>query len=241
MEKLQYNNQDFPVYIAKPGTQPKGGLIVIHEVWGLSDHIKQVADRFAKEGYLVLAPNLVSDTDIQEKMGTLNLDLFNPEKRNEAQPKLRALMVPIQNAQFTDSALGKLEVCFNYLYNLPEVKQKVGVVGFCFGGTYSFKFAEVEPRLKAAVPFYGRTGNDQAEINQIKCPILAFYGENDKDLMENLPNVKEMMGIGNIDFTAQVYAGAGHAFFNDSNPYAYQAKPAQDAWSKTLEFLAKNI
>jgi carboxymethylenebutenolidase len=241
MINLKYNNKDFPAYIAKPSQDIRGGLILIHEVWGLTDHIKDIADRFSKEGYLVIAPNLISETDIEGKVGSLNIDLFNPEKRSEAQPKLRVLMTPIKTPEFSKEAIGKLEVCFNYLYNLPETKQNVAVIGFCFGGTYSFSFAENEPRLKAAIPFYGHASNNLEDIAKIKCPLLAFYGEKDSDLMESLPMLIENMNKANIDFTYKVYPNVGHAFFNDTNPFSYNKEVAQDAWSRTLDFLDKNI
>lgn len=238
---LGKDSNEFPVYISKPKGTPKAGLIVIHEVWGLSDHIKETADRFAKEGYLVLAPNLITDTDIQEKSGTLNIDLFNPEKSSEAQPKLRELMAPMLEPGFGENILRKVRVCFDYLYDQPELKQNIVVVGFCFGGTYSFGLAEAEPRLGASVPFYGHSSNDQGKINNIKCPILAFYGDQDEGLMKTLPEVKEKMEKAKVDFTTQVYAGAGHAFFNNTNPFTYKPEIAQYAWTKTLEFLDKNI
>jgi len=96
MTELEYNGTPFEVYEVMPEGDIKGGLIVIEEVWGLTDHIKDIADRFAAEGYYVVSPELLGETHIKEHADTLMLDLFNPEKRNEAQPKLRALMSPMQ-------------------------------------------------------------------------------------------------------------------------------------------------
>src|SRR5579875_746226 len=101
-ELIEFNasDQSFPVYLVQPDTQPKGAVIVIHEVWGLNDHTKDVASRLADLGYIGLAPDLLSETDIAKYAPQLQLDLFNPAKRNEAQPKLRALMSPIQSPDF---------------------------------------------------------------------------------------------------------------------------------------------
>jgi len=236
--ELEYNGTPLEVYEAVPDGAIKGGLIVIEEVWGLTDHIKDIADRFAREGYYVISPELLSETHIKEHAGTLMLDLFNPEKRNEAQPKLRALMAPMQEPVFGEKTLGRVRVCFDYLYDKPEVKQWVAITGFCFGGSYSFALATAEPRLKAAVPFYGHTSLEDPEaLKSITGPILAFYGEKDEGLIGSLPAVKEAMANAGVDFTAKVYPDCGHAFFNDTNPYAYNEAAAKDAWKRTLDLL----
>jgi len=238
MIELTVNGTPLEVYEAIPEGEIKGGLIVIEEVWGLTDHIKDVADRYAAEGYWVVSPELLSETHIKEHAATLMLDLFNPEKRNEAQPKLRALMAPMQEPGFGEKTVARTRACFDYLYAKPEVHEWVAVTGFCFGGSYSFALAVAEPRLKAAVPFYGHADlSDPDRLKGIACPILAFYGETDEGLISGLPDVKAAMEAAKVDFTAQVYPGCGHAFFNDTNPYAYNAPAAKDAWERTLAFL----
>lgn len=241
MISLHYNDTEFPAYMARPEGKVKGGIIVIHEVWALTDHTKSTADRYAAEGYITLAPNLLTMTNIAEYADTLSLDLFNPEKRNEAQPKLRALMVPMQTQEFVDDTLGKLQVCFDHLYNMPEVNENVAVTGFCFGGGYSYTLAMHEPRLKAAVPFYGRSVSDIDVLRGIKCPVLAFYGETDDALVTQVPELRAKMKEAGVDYEAVIYPGCGHAFFNDANPYAYNESAAQDAWQRTLSFLQQHI
>lgn len=236
--ELAFEGQPFNNYEATPAGDVKGAVIVIHEVWGLNDHTKDIADRFAAEGYVALAPDLLAETDIAKHTAKLQLDLFNPETRNETQPKLRALMAPMQDAGFAPKTLGRIRACFDYLYAKPEVKQNVAVVGFCFGGSYSFALAMAEPRLKAAAPFYGHADlSDEAQLKSIQCPILAFYGEKDENLMNGLPELKTAMREAGVDFTDKVYPGTGHAFFNDTNPYAYNEAAAKDAWPRTLDFL----
>lgn len=235
---LTYENEPIEAYEAVPEGEVKGGIIVIHEIWALNDHTKSIADRYAAEGYYALAPNLLSELHIEDKAAELQLDYFNPEKRNEAQPKLRALMTPMQEPGFGEKTLGKTKVCFDYLYGKPEVHEWVAITGFCFGGSYSFALATHEPRLKAAAPYYGHANLDDLDaLKQIACPILAFYGEKDEGLISSLPTVKEEMAAAGVNFTAQVYPNCGHAFFNDTNPYAYNEEAAKDAWQRTLEFL----
>jgi carboxymethylenebutenolidase len=177
--------------------------------------------------------------DLGDKAAQLQLqsDLFNPETRNQAQPKIRELMTPMQDPDFGGKTITKLEVCFDELYKRPEVDKKVAVMGFCFGGSYSFDLAVHEPRLKLALPFYGHTTEDVEEIKRIKCPIRAFYGEKDERLIASLPELKANMNTAGVDFEARVYPDAGHAFFNDTNPYAYNPEAAQDAWQSVLEYL----
>jgi len=241
MAELTYDNEKFPVYISAPAGSIQGGLIVIHEIWALNGHTRSIADRYAREGYLVVAPDLLTMTDIAKHADMLALDLFNPEKRNEAQPKLRALMTPMQEPGFGKQTLGKLQVCFDYLYGQAEVGQKVAVTGFCFGGSYSFDLAIHEPRLKAAVPFYGHAPLDESKLKKITCPILAFYGEKDEGIVGNLPELETLMEQAGVGFTPVVYPDAGHAFFNDTNPFAYNGAAAKDSWQRALSFLSGRL
>jgi len=237
MIELTVSEEKLEVYEAVPRGAVKGGLIVIEEVWGLVDHIKDVADRYAAEGYWVVAPELLSETHIKEHADTLMVDYFNPEKRNEAQPKLRELMTPMHEPGFGEKTVGRVQACFDYLYGKPEMHEWVAVTGFCFGGSYSFALAMAEPRLKAAVPFYGHADlEDPEKLKGIVCPIRAFYGETDEGLVGGLPEVEEALHAAGVDFEAKVYPGCGHAFFNDTNPFAYNEAAAVDAWQRTLAF-----
>ena len=111
------------------------------------------------------------------------------------------------------------------LVEQPEVDGSVGVVGFCFGGSYSFALALAEPRLRAAIAFYGdfpETGDPAT----IACPVLAFYGEEDHGITDGVPQLEQRMADAGVDFTARVYHRVGHAFFNDTSPSRYNAEAA---------------
>lgn len=221
---------------------PRGGLVVIHEVWGLTEHIKDVAGRFAAEGYVTLAPDLMDGAGVDSaEAEELQAALFDPEKRNAAQPRLRELMTPMQSPEFGKRAAAGAQQAFDHLASLDATDGRVGVAGYCFGGTYAFSLAVSEPRLRAAVPYYGHTDFSVDELSAIKCPVLAFYGEDDENLMKSLPQLRESMQAAGVDFTARTYPGAGHAFFNDSNPYAFAPEAADDAWRRTLDFLGDKI
>jgi carboxymethylenebutenolidase len=137
----------------------------------------------------------------------------------------------MHDPEFGKLTTTRLRACFDYLYNLPQVNQKVAVIGFCFGGTYSYGLAVVEPRLKIALPFYGHSDQSVEELKNISCPIRAFYGQNDQALISSLDDLKSRMAEAGVDFAAKVYPDCGHAFFNDSNPAVYNQAAAVDAWS----------
>ena len=235
---ISSGDQHFSAYLVEPTGAVKGAIIVIHEVWGLTEHIKSIADRFANEGYLALAPDLFSGNGIDvEKLNDLQSSLFDPEKRIEAQPKLRLLMAPIQSPEFGQVTLEKTKACFDYLDNLDGIDGKIGITGFCFGGTYSFSLAVHEPKLKVSIPFYGHADFSVNQLKYITCPVMAFYGETDENLINALPELKQKMSQAGVNFTAQVYKDCGHAFFNDSNKFTYNLEAATDSWSKSLALI----
>lgn len=234
MGEMIYKTADktFDAYLAKPKTTPKGAVIVIHEVWGLVDHTKSIADRFAAEGYLALAPSLLFEIDFSDvNLDELQIQLFTPEQRTAAQTTLRKLMTPMQDPTFGEKTVKRIEACFNYLYDLPESQKNVAIIGFCFGGTYSYSLAVSEPRLKIAFPFYGHADQSVEELSNIKCPVRAFYGQNDENLMSSLDDLKKRMTEAKVDYQAKVYEGCGHAFFNDTNPITYNKQASEDAWN----------
>jgi carboxymethylenebutenolidase len=234
------DNDKVDAYLAKPEGKPKGALIVIHEVWGLVEHTKDVADRLAAEGYVALAPSLLTDLDFEGKdVAQFQQDLFNPKTQNKAQPELRRLMTPLHNPEFGTKTLKRLKTCFNYLYEDGDNHQKVGVIGFCFGGTYSYTLAVNEPRLRVTIPFYGHSDHQVSELAKISCPVRLFLGANDTALVEGLPALEAKMSEAEVDFKATIYKESGHAFFNNTNPYAFNKQAAVASWASVLKILSE--
>jgi carboxymethylenebutenolidase len=230
--------------VPRETAQFKGAVIVLHEIWGLTEHIKQVADRLATQGYYVLAPDLYSGKGVDRHLSEeLQAALFSKSEhtRYAAQPRLRAMIAPTQTPQFTSLALNRLASCFEYMYNLPLVHQRVAIVGFGLGGTYAYSLAMREPRLKGVVPFYGHAKYIVPELRHITCPILAFYGGKDSAQAVELNKLARHMRQANVDFTAVKYTSSGHAFFNDANPFAYRESDANDAWRRMLTFLHDHL
>jgi carboxymethylenebutenolidase len=227
-------------YHTYPDKGKHPGLIVLEEIWGVNAHIKDVADRFAKAGYSVLSPELLPEGVLAIATPQMQKDLFDPEKRDALQPKLREAMRPMSQPEYAKNAIQILKACVDYLIADKGVDGNIAVLGFCFGGSYAFHLAANDDRIKAAISFYGQAPSEE-EIAKINSPILAFYGDQDTRLMEALPKVKEDMQKAGKDFQAIVYPDVGHAFFNDTNPRQYNAEVATDAWDKTLSFLKKNL
>lgn len=242
MISILFENTSFSAYHTFPDDgQKHAAVILIHEVWGLNDHIKNVADRLAQEGFNVLAPDLLSETGITQKVDqSIMKAIANPLTRDEAQKKLREAMAPAHAEGFAVQTVAKLKTAVAFILEDENVTGKVGVMGFCFGGTYSFSLAE-DSRIRAAVPFYGHAPENLEEIKDISCPVLAFYGENDHTLMEQLPHLKSAMQQNGKSFRSVVYPHTGHAFFNDTNLATYNPEAARDAWDKALGFLRTNL
>lgn len=230
---------DIAVYRAEPTGAPRGAVIVIHEIWGLVDQIKGVADRWAAEGYLAIAPDIMTHVGITPEVGEeLSLAAKHPDEavRTELQPRLREALTPIRQPEYARWALGRLTAVLDELEEVPGIAGRIAVTGFCFGGTYSFALAAEDDRVAAAVPFYG-TAPDLERIQDISCPVLALYGELDPPIIEKLPEVRAAMAAADIDFTEVVYPGALHAFFNETNARTYHPEFAADAWARATAFV----
>ncbi len=237
---ITHEKYQIPAYVAGEENN-RAGVILIHEVWGLNKNIRSLTDRLAAEGYLVLAPDLISHTGITEKMDqSILAEAANPATRDEAQKKMREAMTPIRSEEFGKETNERLKICFNYLRQEYGLK-KVAVMGFCFGGTYSYSLAVNEPGLSAALAFYGHAPEKEEDLARISCPVMAFYGEKDTALVQDLPRLQNSMKKLRKDFRFKVYPNTGHAFMNDTNPTTYNKEAADDAWREALRFLKAHL
>src|SRR6478735_7809429 len=230
----EFPEHELSAYRADPEGDPRGAVVVVQEIWGLTDHITDVANRFAAEGYVAVAPDLLAHVGLTAEVGSRIFALNNSASEQErlaAQPQLREATTPARQPEFAAWAVPALRAV---------VDGRVGVVGFCFGGTYAFALAAADDRVRAAVPFYG-TFPEQADPATIACPVLALYGEDDHRITDGVPDLEARMGEAGVDFTARVYHGVGHAFFNDDAPSRYNAEVAADAWARTLAFLGEHV
>ena len=221
MVEFQAGGKTAAGYLADAGGEgPRPGLIVIHEWWGLNDHIKDIANRFAAQGYVALAPDLYD--------GTVTKDAA----------KAGELMQGLDQGK----ALETLGGAVNFLRGHANVSpEKIGVTGFCMGGTFALLLACHNTNVKASAPFYGDVPPDDV-IKKLSAPVLFIGAENDPwitmDKMERLrAGLQEFGKEGEV----KIYNGVGHAFFNNTRPEAYDPAAAKDAWNKVGEFLAAKL
>lgn len=210
-------------YLSAPESKgPHPAVIVIHENRGLNEHTRDVARRFAAEGFVALAPDLLS-----RKGGTGGM--ASPDAAREA------IM-----AMDPADAIANLEAGLKWLAGRPDVNaSQIGSVGFCWGGARSFTLAAQSRLLHACVVFYGSTPPLDA-LSQVHCPVLGLYGGTDERITSHVPETAAAMEKAGKDFRYHIYSGAGHAFFNDTGPN-YNADAARDAWTRTLAFLRNTL
>src|SRR5918999_2361948 len=221
---VQYNGKAGPIsaYLARPvkaGKYP--AVIVVHENAGLNDHIRDVARRFVKEGYVALAPDYLSRQGGTEKANPKGGGLSNIRE-----------LAPWQTvAEDTESGI-------RYLRVLPDVRgDRVGMVGFCWGGEVTFAAVTPVPALRAAVVYYGRSPEPLDRLQNIKTPIMAHYGEKDPGVNKGIPDTEAAMKKYKKSYDYKVYPDAQHAFNNDTSTDRYHADAALEAWSRTQDFL----
>ena len=208
--------------VTPEGKGPFPAVLVIQEWWGLDGWVKDQARALAREGYVALAPDLYRGkvTDKQEEAHQLMMGM----------PR--------------DRALRDLKAAFNTLSSRPDVrKDRIGVIGWCMGGMFSLALATEEPRLAAAVAYYGAPPTDAAAIAKIKAPILGNYGAEDKGpAPEQVKAFEAAMKKDGHTIDVKLYPGAAHAFANPNNPWGgYREAAAKDAWSRTQAFFAKYL
>jgi carboxymethylenebutenolidase len=204
-------------YVAYPERKTKApAVIVIHEIFGLTEWEPTVADRLAKEGYVAIVPDLLSS-----KYGKSPADPDSGRKLiGELEP---------------DRITSDLDAVYGYVNGLPAVeKDRVGTIGFCWGGGQSFRYATNNPNLKAVVVCYG-PAPDSAAIKRIKAPVLGIYGENDARITGSLPEVTAEMQSAGKTYIPEVFPETGHGFLKPGRKGS-DGPQVERAWKRIVEF-----
>ncbi len=221
-------------YLAAPeGDGPHPAVIVIQEIWGLNDHIKDVANRFAREGYAALAPDVYSREGIP---ATQTLEALRP------------FMMAIPDGR----VIQDLRAAVKYLKGVPSVRRdRIGAIGFCIGGAWARLLACHEPALAACVDFYGRIRYPELSASKPKhpveytpslaCPFLGLFAGDDPVIPpEHVKELEQTLARHGQTFEIHTYPGVPHAFFNDTRD-SYRPEAAKDAWARTLAFFARHL
>jgi carboxymethylenebutenolidase len=227
--KVKHGDREVNCFIAYPEVKDKAtAVIVIHEIFGLTDWVRSVTDQLAEAGYIAIAPDLLSGS---APGGGGSAELGG----GDAVRKAISSLPP-------DQVTADLNAVAGYVGKLPAANGQVVVGGFCWGGTQTFRFATNSKDLKAAFVFYGSGPDQEADLARIKAPVYGFYGGNDARVSATIPKSAELMKKAGKTFEPVTYEGAGHGFMRAGEaPDAKAAdKRARDeAWKRWKELLGK--
>jgi carboxymethylenebutenolidase len=211
-------------------SKPTPAMIVIHEIFGLTDWACSMADQLAAGGYIAIAPDLLSG----KAPGGGRTPNF---ARGGVGPAIGALTV--------DEKKAALNAVADYVLKLPSCNGQLSVCGFCWGGAESFRYATQRPDLKAAYVFYGALGSSEmtsATLSNVKCPVYGFYGGNDNRIGATIPGTVDLMKSLGKTYEPVTYEGAGHGFMRggeDPQGREGDKKGREEAWKRWKELLAK--
>jgi carboxymethylenebutenolidase len=208
-------------YLANPKENAKRpGVVVIHENRGLNPHIEDVTRRIALEGFLAMAPDALSPLG-----GT-------PKDPDQA----RSMINSLDSA----STIDNFTAAVTYLKTHPHSTGKVGVVGFCWGGAMANQVVVNSSDVTAAVPYYGRQPAAE-DVPKIKASLLLHYAGLDERINAGIPAFESALKKASVDYRIYMYAGANHAFNNDTNAERYNKDAAELAWKRTISFLSEKL
>jgi carboxymethylenebutenolidase len=213
---------DVTGYLVRPAdaSGPLPGVVVIHENRGLNPHIEDVARRVALEGFVAFAPDFLSPLG-----GT-------PEDEDQA----REMIGQLDRPQTVQNAVAAVA----FLKDLDATTDKVGVVGFCWGGAMTNQVAVHSADVAAAVPYYGSQPASE-DVAKIQAPLLLQYAGLDDRINAGIPAYEEALQAAGVDYTIYVYEGANHAFNNDTGEARYDQEAAELAWSRTIDFFKQHL
>lgn len=214
-------------WVVYPEVKGKAGVVVvIHEIFGLSDWVRAVADQAAKEGFIAVAPDFLSG--LGPKGGGTE------ELGSDVGRAIRAL-TPSQVAE-------RLNAARDYGLKLTAANGRAATMGFCWGGTASFAYAAAQPKLDAAIVFYGTSPSDPADYARIQAPVLGFYGGDDARVNATIPIAEAELGKLKRPFKAHVFDGAGHGFLRQqAGREGANARAAASAWPLAMAFLRERL
>ena len=227
--KVKYGDREVQSFIVYPEVKNKAtAVVIIHEIFGLSDWIRGLADQLAEAGYIAIAPDLLSGL-APNGGGTAELG------GSDAAVKYISSLKPEQ-------VTADLDAVTDYVLKLPASNGKVAVAGFCWGGGKSFGFATTNPKVKTAFVFYGSAPDSLDALSKISVPVYGFYAGNDSRIDASIPATKDGMKKAKKTYDPVLYDGAGHGFMRageapDASPANKKAR--DDAWKRWKMLLKK--
>jgi carboxymethylenebutenolidase len=226
--KLAAGGAPVRTWIVYPERKDKAGVVVlIHEIYGLSDWLRGVADQLARDGFIAVAPDLISG--------------LGPNGGGTDSAPSRDDVVKLVQSLTPEMTKARLDAVREYAAKLPAANGKIATIGFCWGGGRSFSYAATQPSLAAAVVYYG-TPPEAADLARIKAPVLGFYGGDDARVTSTVaPAQAEMKKLGK-SYEPHVFEGAGHGFLRaQEDRGGANLKATQIAWPRTVAFLREHL
>lgn len=223
--QLKHDNRTVHAFVVYPETKGKApAVVVIHEIFGMTDWVRSVADQLAAQGYIAIAPDLLSGFGPN---GGRSSDFPSIDVAREAVSKLDP-----------DTVTADLNAAADYVKKLPASNGKLAVVGFCWGGGQSFRFATNRKDLNAAFVFYGPPPKD---VSPITAPVYGFYAGNDARIDATIPDTQTAMKQAGKKYEPVTYEGAGHGFMrageDPTNTNEDNKKARTEAWQRWLTLL----
>lgn len=227
---VQDGSKKIKSFVVYPERRDKAPVvIVIHEIFGLSDWVRGVADQLARDGYIAIAPDLLSG--------------LGPNGGGSEELGQQGSTQAIRNVTVDDTNR-MLDAVRAYAKTISSSNGKVATIGFCWGGGTSFSYALYQPALDGAISFYGPMPTDTARYANAKAPILGLYGGNDNRVNANIDLAKTELGKKKVDYEPHIFDGAGHGFLRQQSG-GEQApgnmKATEQAWPLVLTFLKKHL
>ena len=215
-------------WVVYPERSTKAGVVlVIHEIFGLTDWIRSVADQLAAEGFIAVAPDLVSG------LGPGGGGTDSTASRDDAVKLVRQLT--------PDETSARLVAVRDWALKLPSANGKLATIGFCWGGGRSFAAATMTPPPRACVVYYG-TAPDSAQILSVRAPVLAHYGGDDARVNATIDAAKAALAAQKVPYDPHVYPGAGHGFLRQQTLRdGANMKASEQSWPLTINFLRTHL
>ena len=215
-------------WVVYPQRGTKAGVVlVVHEIFGLSDWIRGVADALAAEGFIAVAPDLISG--------------LGPNGGGTDAVASRDDVVKLVRQLGPEEAAARIAAVRAWAATIPSANGRIATLGFCWGGGQSFSAATMVPPLQGAVVFYG-VAPDSAHIGEVRAPVLAHYGGDDARITATVESTRATLAKLGRSYEPHVYAGAGHGFMRQQEtPDGANRRAAEAAWPRTIAFLKKQL
>ncbi len=221
--EIKSGERTLKAFVVYPESKDKTPVVlVVHEIFGLTDWVKGLCDELAEGGVIAICPDLLSGQAY-------------PDDVDGAVKAISALPKPQVKAD--------LDATSDYALKIPACNGKLAVCGFCWGGGWAFDYANVNAKLKSAYSFYGTAPDDASKVKTISCPVYGFYGGNDERVNATIPGAKELMKAAGKKYEPILYGGAGHGFMREgesptaSEPNKRAHDQAWERWKKLLKQL----